>query len=180
MKFVIVAFFALLAVLQTPAAIAKELNEYRAEADQYYQDGDFKKARSGYLKLAKIGDHYSQYWISKMYANGEGKKANLPEAYGWSVLAAESGKEELIRNSEEILVLNTDQDKAQSKARKLMKKYGKEALDAKAEMIAKRDQGRRAGSCVGSRLTCSRGAAFAAPMSNGDITNPAAAQTGER
>ena len=165
------------AVVQTTSVHAKELKQYQAEADQYYAEGDYKKAFKAYVKLAKIGDHYSQYWVSHMYANGEGKKRDLEYAYAWSALAAQSGREKLIHYNEEMFGRNDDQDGARKKAKKLSNKYGKQALEDKAELIAKRDTGRRSGACVGSRLTCQRGSAYDAPISSGSIIPPMRADT---
>ncbi len=160
------------ASVQTSNAIARELAEFQAEADQYYAAGNYKKAFKGYFKLAKIGDHYSQYWVANMYANGEGKRADLENAYAWSVLAAESGRQKLVRNSEELFSRNVDKDGARKKAEKLKRKYGKQALEEKAKLIAKRDAGRRAGSCTGSRLTCRGTYGYDAPLSQGIGSGP--------
>lgn len=181
MKFVAVTICAaLFTLLQTADAQARTLKEYRTEADQYYQAGNFKKAYKGYFKLAKIGDHYSQYWVSYMFENGEGKKASLEDAYAWSVLAAESGREKLVIKSDALLERVDNKAVAQKKANKLMKKYGKEALDKKADMLAKRDTGRRSGSCVGSRLTCHHATAHSADMTTGDIIMPGTGGVGEQ
>lgn len=156
----------------TSGVFAKELKEYQVEADQYYAQGNYKKAFKGYFKLAKIGDHYSQYWVANMYANGEGKKTDLKYAYAWSVLAAESGREKLIRNSEELLDRNADKKAAQKKAERLMKKYGVQALEEKAELLAKRESGRRFGSCTGSRLSCQNASGYGAPITPGNQQGP--------
>ena len=155
------------AATQTSTVIAKELAEYRTEANQYYDDGNFKKAYKGYLKIAKIGDQYSQYWVAYMFANGEGKKVDLEDAYAWSTLAAEGGDEKLLSYSADLLDQNADKDGARKAAKKLMGKYGKDALEEKAEMIAKRESGRRAGACTGSRLTCNRAYGYDAPITGG-------------
>ena len=112
-SFLIAACVLLLAVAQASTAVAKELAEYRKEADQYYDAGNFKKAYKGYLKVAKIGDQYSQYWVSHMFANGEGRKVDLEDAYAWSVLAAESGDEKLLGYSADLLEQNADKAAAQ-------------------------------------------------------------------
>jgi hypothetical protein len=80
MKFVYLAVFVVLfSVVQAPCVLAAQLQESRSEADQYYQQGNFKKAYKGYFKLAKTGDNYSQHRVSEMYANGEGKKLTWPK-----------------------------------------------------------------------------------------------------
>ena len=82
MKSICIALIAVLfTALQAPCALAATLQDYRSEADQYYQQGNFKKAYKAYLKLAKTGDNFSQHLVSTMYANGEGKSENLTKAY---------------------------------------------------------------------------------------------------
>jgi TPR repeat protein len=166
-SFVIAACVLVLAIVQTSVVVAKELAEYRTEADQYYDDGNYKKAYKGYLKIAKIGDQYSQHWVSHMYENGEGKSVDLEDAYAWSVLAAEGGDEKLVLHSTDLFEQIEDKAGATKAASKLMAKYGKQALDDKAEYLAKRDAGRRAGSCTGSRLTCNRAYGYDAPITGG-------------
>jgi len=165
--FIFTACVLVFAVAQTSDVVAKELTEYRAEADQYYDDGNYKKAYKGYLKIAKIGDQYSQHWVSHMYENGEGKSVDLEDAYAWSVLAAEGGDEKLVAHSAGLLEQIIDKAGAQKAAKKLMGKYGKQALEDKAAYLAKRDTGRRSGACTGSRLTCNRAYGYDAPISGG-------------
>jgi TPR repeat protein len=142
--------------LQAPCALAATLQDYRSEADQYYQQGNFRKAYKAYLKLAKTGDNYSQHLVSTMYANGEGKSENLTKAYAWSTLAAESGQDQWVNYSDELLQRINDKDKALNSANKLKKKYGQEALKNKAERKT-RDELYEAGSkCTGSKMGCRR------------------------
>ncbi len=138
----------LLTALQIPVLSANETQEFRIEADGLYKEQSFKKAYKIYYKLAKAGDHFSQHRVSKMYINGEGRKANLDEAYAWAVLAAEGGKAEWVESSDDLLLLTQDQTKAQGKADKRIKKYGEQALKEKA--IKKNNRESR--SCTGSRL----------------------------
>ena len=141
-----------LTVIQSSAVMAATVGEVRAEAEQYYQQGDYKNAYKQYLKLAKMGDHPSQEIIAKMYANGEGKKESLVDAYAWSALAAESGKEDYLEFSDNLLARNEDPAKAEKKAEKLIKKYGLETQRRKAEQSANRDPNR----CIGSLLGCKK------------------------
>lgn len=157
MKFILtVACTLLFAALQAPAVMANDLQEYQLEADAHYEHGNFKKAHKAYLKLAKKGDHYSQDRVAQMYANGEGKSADLTQAYAWSVLAVESGEEQWMSNSDVLLQRADNPAKAQSSAEKLKKKYGKAALEKKAAQMARRDSQRRSGSCTGTRI-CKNG-----------------------
>lgn len=147
----IVTCVMLLTALHTPVLSANETQEYRIEADGYYQMQDFKKAYKIYYKLAKAGDHFSQDRVSKMYINGEGRKVDLDDAYAWSVLAAEGENAEWTESRDDLLLLTQNQSKAQGKADKLMKKYSEQALREKSEKQALRDSR----SCTGSRL-CER------------------------
>jgi TPR repeat protein len=155
MNFIYVAVFAVLfTALQAPSVLAIESQEYPSEADQYYQQGNFKKAYKAYFKLAKTGDNYSQHRVSEMYANGEGKSVNLPKAYAWSTLAAESGQEQWVSYSDELLLRTKDQNKALKNASKLKKKYGQEALKNKAERKGRDDLFIAGSKCTGTRMSC--------------------------
>ena len=158
MKFMfVVACTALFSMLQAPALLAAGIDQLelkRYEAEKYYTANDFKKAYKMYYKLAKAGDHYSQDRVSQMYATGEGKTADLAEAYAWSVLAAESGSKDSRNYSDTLLEQNSDKAGAEKRATKLMKKYGDAALEKKAANRARRDKGKSSGTCTGSRLGC--------------------------
>ncbi len=159
MKTVLIAScLMLLAAVQAPEAFAKETQEtqeYRAEADQYYLEKDFKKAYKIYYKLAKTGDHYSQDQVSNMYVNGEGKSIDLTVAYAWSVLAAESGEGEMVDKSDLLLEQTSDKALAEKKAAKLKKKYGKVALNERAKKLERIRLNNEMGGCTGSRIGCS-------------------------
>jgi len=155
MKSIYVAVFAVLfAALQAPFVLAGTLQEYRNVADEYYQEGNFHQAYKVYFKLAKTGDYYSQHWVSKMYANGEGKKVNLTKAYAWSALAAEGGEERWVSYSDELLARNKNKDKALNSANKLKKKYGQEALKNKPERRGRDDLFITGSDCTGTRISC--------------------------
>jgi TPR repeat protein len=155
MKYIYLAVFAVLfTAFQAPCVLAVELQEYRSEADQNYQQGNFKKAYKGYFKLAKTGDFYSQHRVSEMYANGEGKKTDLTKAYAWSALAAESGQEEWVNYSDVLLQRNEDKVKARKNAHKLRKKYGQEALKNKAEQKGRNQLQVLGSKCTGTRQPC--------------------------
>lgn len=156
MKTVLIAgCLMLLAAVQAPEAFAKEVQEYLAEAEQYYLEKNFSKAYKIYYKLAKSGDHYSQDQVSNMYANGEGKKVDLTEAYAWSVLAAEGGEDEMVDRSNMLLQQTDDKAQAEKKAAKLKKKYGKVALDERAKKLERIRLNNTMGGCTGSRIGCS-------------------------
>ena len=151
---VIVVCVMLFAVLHTSPVSAIEIKENRDKAAQYYQENNFKKAYKIYFKLAKVGDHYSQNKLSQMYVDGKGKDVDMTEAYAWSVLAAESGVEGIIEKSDKLLEQTSDQAEAQKRAEKLKNKYGKDALQAKADKKERMKFNHKSGGCTGSKLGC--------------------------
>ena len=146
----------LFAALQAPELLANDAKEIRNEADQYYQELNLKKAYKLYYKLAKAGDRYSQDRVSHMYATGEGKSADMTEAYAWSVVAAESGKEEFVKKSTDLLQRTEDTTAAEKRAAKLVNKYGRDAQKVRAARLAAKENNKRSGVCAASRLACSR------------------------
>jgi TPR repeat protein len=159
MKFTLIAVIVmLLAVTQSPAVLANEAKQMRAKAEQYYADQDYKKALKTYRKLAQFGDRYSQRRVAHMYAEGQGKAVDLEESYAWAALAAEGNEAELAQLNETLLPQIEKPAKAEKKAARLIKKYGKEA---QAERIARHNKTKRGrvvdeGSCTGSKLACPR------------------------
>ncbi|MEM1410810.1 MAG: hypothetical protein AAGH19_00525 [Pseudomonadota bacterium] len=148
----------LCATFVAPMAFA-DLAEERLRADTLLADGEDKKAFKAYRDLARAGDQDAQYLVSVFYAQGRGTKVDVLESYGWSVVAAEAGLDKLDQHSRERYeaVPEDKRKKAEKKARSLMRKYGQEALQIKAERLAARGSGARQGACTGSRLNC-RGA----------------------
>ena len=128
--------------------------EDQARADQLYEAGDFKKAFKMYVKLGKIGVSHSQDRVSKMYEKGEGTKMSLTEAYAWSVLAAQRGAAEKVDRRDSLLEQNSDKAQAEKKAKKLLSKYGREALQRKADSKASLKHNTKSGGCTGSKLGC--------------------------
>ena len=63
----------------------------REDARTAYAQGDFKRAFSLLLPLAKDGDVSAQNSIGTMYLNGRGVSQNIKEAIKWWRLAGESG-----------------------------------------------------------------------------------------
>ena len=156
MKTVLIATcLMLLAAVQAPEAFAEEEQEFLAEADKFYQEKNFSKAYKIYYKLAKGGDHYSQEQVSNMYAKGEGKKVDLTEAYAWSFLAAEDGADEMVERRDLLLQQTNNQAKAEGRAAKLQKKYGKMALAERAKKLERIRLNNEMGGCTGSRIGCS-------------------------
>ncbi len=147
-------FSILMFAMLTSVAQAATWKEDQAQADQYYEARDYNKAFKMYFKLAKMGVSHSQHRVSQMYATGQAKKKDLNEAYGWSVLAAQRGASEMEADRDNLLQQVSDKAAAQKKADKLMSKYGREALQAKADSKAKLKHNTKSGGCTGSKLGC--------------------------
>lgn len=155
MKIVLVTVCLMLfSALQTPVLLAKETKDYRLEADQLYLEHNFKKAYKIYYKLAKKGDHHSQAQLSQMYTEGEGKEADLTQAYAWSVLASEGGADEILEKSQSLLQQVNDKALAEKKAAKLMNQYGVAALAARKAKYERMKADHKGGGCTGRRLGC--------------------------
>lgn len=150
----VTAFVVFVSVFLSTGLYAKSTEEYREQADGFYQDQEFRKAHKIYYKLAKTGDHYSQDQLAHMYAEGEGKSTDIVEAYAWSVLAAQSGDEEMVQNSEQLFSQLEDKGEAEKRAEELKRKYSDEVLAEKERIRAQRSARKRAGNCTGSRITC--------------------------
>ncbi len=144
----------LLIVLLAPVAMAGDWKEDQAKADQYYEAQEFGKAFNLYYDLAKMGVSHSQDMVSQMYARGEGKRVNLEDAYAWAVLAAERGSTEIAERRDSLLLQVKNKKSAEKKADKLLSKYGRAALQAKADSKAKLKANTKMGGCTGSKLGC--------------------------
>jgi TPR repeat protein len=144
----------LLFSLLTPVVAVADWKEDQAQADQYYEAGEYNSAFKMYLTLAKRGVSHSQDRVSQMYEKGQGKKVNLEEAYAWSVLAAQRGASEKEARRDSLLQQTKNKKAAEKKADKLMSKYGREALQKKADSKSKLKHNTKSGGCTGSKLGC--------------------------
>lgn len=140
--------------MQAPAVWAANWKEDQAKADQYYEAEEYSNAFKIYNKLAKMGVSHSQDRVSQMYENGLGKKANLDEAYAWSVLAAQRGSTEKENRRDALLQQVQDEKAAEKRAAKLMSKYGRAALQKRADSKAQLKHNTKSGGCTGSKLGC--------------------------
>lgn len=97
---------------------------------KYYESKDFERAYKEFFEAAEYGDHDSQQNIGAMYYRGEHVTKDIPTAYAWMALAAQSP----IINQDGIHLkvfkkLNENDKKiAQEKHAELLKRYGNEAI----------------------------------------------------
>lgn len=152
---IIVTFVCSMLLFTLPATVVlADWKDDQAQADQLYEAGDLSKAFKMYVKLGKMGVSHSQDRVSHMYEKGDGTKVNLNEAYAWSVLAAQRGATEKVARRDSLLEQNSDQKTAEKKAKKLMSKYGRAALQKKADSKARLKHNTKSGGCTGSKLGC--------------------------
>jgi len=144
----------LFSVLHSPVANARDWKDDQAMADQYYEQGKYSKAFGLYYRNAKIGVSKAQDMVSQMYEKGEGKKVDLEDAYAWAVLAAERGSTEIAARRDSLLERVKDKAAAEKKAEKLLAKYGREAIQRKADSKARLKASTKSGGCTGSKLDC--------------------------
>lgn len=147
---------ALSVVMLSSDLLASQAKQMRAEANQYYDRQDYKKAFNSYLRLAKYGDRYSQRRVADMYAEGQGKKVDLEESYAWAALAAEGNESALDELNNSLLPQLENPSKAQKKAAKLVKRYGRAAQQKRVADHNKRGRVVDEGACTGSKLACPR------------------------
>jgi len=152
--FVTAAVLILISVLHSSLANARDWKEDQAMADQYYEQGKYGKAFGLYYRNAKIGVSQAQDMVSQMYEKGQGKKVNLEDAYAWSVLAAERGSNTIEERRDSLLERVQDKQAAEKKAEKLLARYGRAALQRKADSKARLKANTKSGGCTGSKLDC--------------------------
>ena len=148
-------------------------NRYLAaqqEADKLYERGDYNDAFKEYSRLAKKGDIFSQYQLSRMYYAGQGTRQEWPEAYAWSVLAAQTGVQEFVDYREALTVLVPEDERkaALRRADYFTRRWGNVAIAAEARDRAKRELR----TCTGSRLGTRCEDVYAQQMPNAWGINP--------
>ena len=79
----------------------------------------------------------------------------MTEAYAWSFLAAEGGVDEMVERRDLLLPQINDQAKAEERAAKLQKKYGKMVLEERAKRLERKKLNNQSSVCTGTRIGCS-------------------------
>ncbi len=127
-----------------------KFQELQKQADLAFQNGHYARAYQLYQHLNKAGDKFSAFRIASMYEDGLYVDPDLVEAYAWSYLAAESGRQQLRAYHEDIKRrLNAEQlTQARARAGELIRQYG---MFAYATASKKTLRGMRS-NCVGSRV----------------------------
>lgn len=164
--FIPVALFALaclaVAPLQAKTSQKSAYISKQEQADQQYANGKYTEALTNYLRLAKQGDAFSQYRVSYMYLQGQGRETDIVEAFAWATLAAQNKADPLIEYRDTVarLVPGNEQRKAMRKLDYYMRKWGNRQLAS--DMITKTQ--RELQDCTGSRLGTRCEEVYAAQM----------------
>jgi hypothetical protein len=106
-------------------AIRKPLSERIESADEWYDTGNYRKARKEYELLARLGSKYGQYKLSVMHILGQSYDQDPVEAWAWAAVAAERNYGSLKKHADGIWSqLSEDQRmQAQSLFTERMKEY---------------------------------------------------------
>jgi hypothetical protein len=164
--FIPVALLALACLVVAPLqAKTSQKSAYvskQEEADQQYANGKYTEALPNYLRLAKQGDSFSQYRVSYMYLQGQGRETDIVESFAWATLAAQNKADPLIEYRDAVarLVPRDQQKKAMRKLDYYMRKWGNRQLAS--DMITKTQ--RELQDCTGSRLGTRCEEVYAAQM----------------
>ena len=91
-------------------------------------------------ELARTGDKRAQYALGLMYADGVGTSRDLPLAYGWLSVAAETDQEEVIAARAAVSEALTAEQRpaAEKQAEQLIDQYGRAAIRAQGKTRCER------------------------------------------
>lgn len=135
------------------------------QADQLFDEGQYREAFHAYRELMRLGDTFSRYRIAYMYQHGLGVDRDPVEAGAWAILAAELKNPELLHYRDQ-LTESLDQQartRAEERARELIGRY---SLPAIARRMAYENR-RQLQACTGSRLgtSCNPAGGIGSPVS---------------
>jgi uncharacterized protein len=80
--------------LAVTSAQAQQTTDQAQAALKAYQARDYQTAARLWYELANAGDGVAQYNLGRLYAQGEGVRRDLSEAYKWFYLARIAGRGE--------------------------------------------------------------------------------------
>ena len=85
-----------------------------------YLKSDYATALRHWRPLAKQGNNYAQYWLSRMYHDGKGVVQDLVMSYVWYNVAIANGKISMAKFRDKVLAkLNASERKLGQKLSKL-------------------------------------------------------------
>jgi len=129
------------------------LQQLQQRADQAYAENNFARAHELYLHLHRIGDKFAQFRLAVMYEDGRHVEQSLVEAYAWSFLAAETGRQALRDYHAQIKARLTPQQlsRARERASAMVAEHGIFAQAIRAQNLLREELKRCTGSRVGNR-----------------------------
>ncbi len=150
------------------------LQMLQQRADEAYAEADYKRAHKLYLHLNEIGDKFAQFRIAAMYEDGNFVAQDLIEAYGWSFLAAESGRQAFRDYHQQIKArLQPDQmSPARERAGELVAEHGIFVQAIRAQQMLRDELKRCTGSRVGNRCDAVSSSSFGCGSSADRLPEP--------
>lgn len=129
------------------------LQQLQQRADQAYTENNFARAHELYQHLNRIGDKFAQFRIAAMYEDGRHVEQSLVEAYAWSFLAAETGRQAFRDYHAQIKARLSSQQLslARERASELIAEHGIFAQAVRAQNLLREELKSCTGSKVGNR-----------------------------
>ena len=129
------------------------LQVVQQRADEAYGEADYERAHELYMLLHQVGDKFAQFRIAAMYEDGNFVAQNLIEAYAWSFLAAETGRQAFRDYHQQIKAkLQPDQlSPARERAGELVAEHGIFVQAIRAQQMLRNELKACTGSRVGNR-----------------------------
>ncbi len=131
----------------------QSLQLMQQQADEAYAGAHFQRAHELYMHLNQVGDKFAQFRIAAMYEDGNFVAQNLVEAYAWSFLAAETGRQAFRDYHQQIKArLQPDQlSLARERAGELVAEHGIFVQAIRAQQMLRNELKACTGSRVGNR-----------------------------
>ncbi|MCK5237299.1 MAG: ankyrin repeat domain-containing protein, partial [Deltaproteobacteria bacterium] len=104
------------------------------EGIKAYENGDYKTALKEFRKAAKAGDAGAQFYLGRMYYNGEGVSQDYEEAVKWFSKSAEQGYVGSISNTEDNRGFKSITEAVRSGNADAVRYFIKEGADVNAEI----------------------------------------------
>lgn len=114
-----------------------------AIAVENYDKGNYAQAYQQFRALAELGMADAQFNIGVMYLKGQHVEQQLPEAYAWIALAAEQGREDYSKFSQQVLdTIKTQEqrNKAQTRFAELNATHSLEVVVDKLRPVPSSDK----------------------------------------
>jgi len=150
------------------------LQMLQQRADEAYAEADYERAHKLYLHLNTVGDKFAQFRIAALYEDGNFVAQDLVEAYAWSFLAAESGRQAFRDYHLQIKAkLQPDQmSPARERAGELVAEHGIFVQAIRAQQMLRNELKRCTGSRVGNRCDAVSSSSFGCGLGADRLPEP--------